>query len=118
MLNVCTLMGRLTRDPEMRQTQTGKNVASFSIACDRDVGGETDFIDIVVWEKTAEFVCNYFKRGSMIAVTGRLQSRKWTGKDGNNRTDREIVADRVWFAGGKREEQKFDPLPDETEIPF
>ncbi len=106
MLNVVAIMGRLGRDPELRQTTTGKNVASFSIACDRgrkDANGQSqaDWIDVVAWDRTAEFVCKYFQKGSLIAVDGRLQSRKYQDKDGNNRTAIEIVASNVNFTGPK-----------------
>ena len=97
MLNVVAIMGRLARDPELRQTTTGKNVASFTIACDRgrrDANGQSqaDWIPVTAWDRTAEFVCKYFQKGSMIAVDGRLQSRSYQDKNGNNRTAIEIVA--------------------------
>ena len=106
MLNNWTGAGRLTRDVELRQTQSGKSVANFSIAIDRDFArqdGErdTDFIDVVVWDKTAEFVSKYFKKGSMIIVNGRLQVRTWQDDDGNNRRVYEIVANNVYFGGSK-----------------
>lgn len=106
MLNIVAIMGRLGRDPELRQTTTGKNVASFSIACDRgrkDANGQSqaDWFDVVAWDRTAEFVCKYFQKGSLIAVDGRLQSRKYQDKDGNNRTSIEIVASNVNFTGPK-----------------
>ena len=102
MLNVAIVMGRLTRDPELRRTNSGKPVASFTVAVDRDFAPEgqereTDFIDIVAWNGTAEFVEKYFKKGSMIALKGRLQIRSWTDKDGNKRRTAEIVADNVYF---------------------
>jgi len=109
MLNHITLMGRLTRDPELRRTQTGTPVASFRIAVDRDFapkdGGEkqTDFIDIVAWRSTAEFVSRYFTKGRLIVVSGRLQMRDWTDKDGNRRTSAEVVADNVYFGDSKRD---------------
>lgn len=108
MLNIVAIMGRLGRDPELRQTTTGKNVASFSIACDRgrkDANGQSqaDWIDVVTWDRTAEFVCKYFQKGSLIVVDGRLQSRKYQDKDGNNRTAIEIVANNVNFAGPKNQ---------------
>ena len=110
MLNVVILMGRLTRDPELRRTNSGKPVASFAIAVDRDFapqGGEkeTDFIDIVTWNGTAEFVEKYFKKGSMIALKGRLQLRDWTDKDGNKRRTAEVVADQVWFGESKKSQE-------------
>ncbi|MBO4677876.1 MAG: single-stranded DNA-binding protein [Oscillospiraceae bacterium] len=108
MLNHITVMGRLTRDPELRRTQNGIAVASFSIACDRDYkpeGGEreTDFIEVVAWRSTAEFVCKYFTKGRMAVVSGRLQVRPWTDKDGNKRKTAEIVADNCYFGDSKRE---------------
>lgn len=109
MLNKIVLMGRLTRDPELRHTQTGTPVASFSLAVDRDFssrdGGEraTDFIDIVAWRSTAEFVSKYFVKGQMAAVAGRLQLRDWKDRDGNNRRSAEVVADNVYFADSKKD---------------
>lgn len=110
MLNVVILMGRLTRDPELRRTNSGKPVASFAIAVDRDFapqGGEkeTDFIDIVTWNGTAEFVEKYFKKGSMIALKGRLQLRDWTDKDGYKRRTAEVVANQVWFGESKKSQE-------------
>ena len=108
MLNHIVLMGRLTRDPELRYTQSQTAVASFSLAVDRDFGGrdggekQTDFIDIVVWRQTAEFVSKYFTKGSMVAVSGRLQLRDWTDREGNKRRNAEVVADNVYFAESKR----------------
>ena len=109
MLNKIILMGRLTRDPELRHTQTGTAVASFSLAVDRDFKdkstGErtTDFIDVVAWRATAEFVSRYFTKGRMAVVEGRLQMRDWTDKDGNKRTTAEVVADNVYFGDFKRD---------------
>ena len=108
MLNHIVIMGRLTRDPELRRTGTGIAVASFSVAVDRDFGGrdggerETDFIDCVAWRQTGEFVSKYFTKGSMIVVSGRLQIRGWTDKDGNKRRSAEVVADNVYFGESKR----------------
>lgn len=107
MLNNCTFMGRLTRDPELRRTQNSTAVVSFTIAVDRDFKPEngereTDFIDIVAWRHTAEFVSKYFGKGSMIVVRGRLQIRDWTDKDGNKRRSAKIVADDVYFGESKR----------------
>ncbi len=108
MLNHITIMGRLTRDPELRRTGTGIAVASFSVAVDRDFGGrdggekETDFIDCVAWRQTGEFVSKYFTKGSMIVVSGRLQIRSWTDKEGNKRRTAEVVADNVYFGESKR----------------
>lgn len=111
MLNHIVLMGRLTRDPELRRTSSGTAVASFSLAVDRDYGGqngekEADFIDIVAWRGTAEFVSNYFFKGQMAVVAGRLQVRSWTDKDGNKRRSAEVVADSVYFGENKREDWK------------
>ena len=108
MLNHIVLMGRLTRDPELRRTGSGVAVASFTIAVDRDFGGqdgqkETDFIDIVTWRNTAEFVSKYFTKGRMAVVSGRLQIRGWTDKEGNNRRTAEVVADNVYFGDSKRD---------------
>jgi single-strand DNA-binding protein len=101
-------MGRLTRDPEMRRTGSGVAVTSFTIACDRDFGQngekETDFIDVTAWRSTAEFVSKYFTKGRMAVVSGRLQIRKWTDKNGNERRSAEVVADNVYFADSKKEE--------------
>ena len=111
MLNHIVIMGRLTRDPELRTTQSGINVASFSVAVDRDFAGrdggerQTDFIDCVAWRSTGEFVSKYFHKGSMIVVSGRLQSRKWQDRDGNNRTSWEIVADNVYFGESRRDSE-------------
>ena len=106
MLNVVAIMGRLAADPQLRQTTTGKNVASFRIACDRgrrDANGQSqaDWLDVVAWDRTAEFVCKYFQKGSLIAIDGRLQSRSYQDKNGNNRTAFEIVANNINFAGPK-----------------
>ena len=106
MLNHIVLMGRLTRDVELRYTQSQIPVASFRIAVDRDFGrGEekqTDFIDVTAWRQTAEFVSKYFQKGRMIVVSGRLQMRDWTDKDGNKRTSAEVVADNVYFGDSNR----------------
>ena len=108
MLNHITIMGRLTRDPELRRTGSGTAVASFTVAVDRDFGNresgekETDFIDCVAWRATGEFVSKYFTKGSMIVVSGRLQIRNWNDKDGNKRRSAEVVADNVYFGESKR----------------
>ena len=108
MLNHITIMGRLTRDPELRRTGSGIAVTSFTVAVDRDFGGrdggerETDFIDCVAWRQTGEFVSKYFTKGSMIVVSGRLQIRNWNDKDGNKRRSAEVVADNVYFGESKR----------------
>ena len=108
MLNHITIMGRLTRDPELRRTGSGIAVASFTVAVDRDFGNreggerETDFIDCVAWRQTGEFVSKYFTKGSMAVVSGRLQIRSWADKDGNKRRTAEVVADNVYFGESKR----------------
>ena len=107
MLNKIFIMGRLTRDPELRRTQSGTAVTSFSLAVDRDYKSqsgekETDFIDVVAWRSTAEFVSKYFTKGRMIVVSGRLQIRNWTDKEGNKRRSAEVVADNVYFGESKR----------------
>lgn len=139
MLNVIAIMGRLSRDPELRQTTTGKNVASFTIACSRgrkDANGKdlVDWIPVVAWEHTAEFVFKYFEKGSLIAIDGRLQSRTYKDRDGNNRTAIEIVANNANFAGSKRTDGgsnsvptggsyneptvQYDEIEDEGDLPF
>lgn len=109
MLNHITIMGRLTRDPELRRTGSGIAVASFTVAVDRDYSGkdigekETDFIECVAWRQTGEFVSKYFTKGRMIVVDGRLQIRGWTDKDGNKRRTAEVVADNCYFGDSKRD---------------
>ena len=108
MLNKIVIMGRLTRDPELRRTQSGTAVTSFSIACDRDFKSqsgekETDFIDIVAWRGTAEFVSKYFTKGRMAIVEGRLQIRDWTDNNGGKRRSAEVVADNIYFGDSKRD---------------
>ena len=110
MLNHIVLMGRLTRDPELRRTGSGIPVTTFTLAVDRDFGNnretgekETDFIDIVTWRNTAEFVSKYFTKGRMAVVSGRLQIRNWNDKDGNKRRSAEVVADNVYFGDSKRD---------------
>ena len=108
MLNKIILMGRLTRDPELRRTKSGTAVASFSLAVDRDYKAkgaekETDFIDIVAWRNTAEFVSKYFAKGRMAVVEGRLQVRSYTDKDGSNRRVAEVVADNIYFGDSKKD---------------
>lgn len=139
--NVC-IMGRLTKAPELRHTQSGTAVATFSLAVERDFkdgSGEraTDFFDVVAWKSTAEFVANYFGKGRVAVVMGRLQTRSWTDKDGNKRRAVEIIADRVYFGDSKTNsgtsEQgytrgdyantgenmgDFDELDDDGELPF
>lgn len=109
MLNTITIMGRLTRDPELRRTGSGTAVASFTLAVDRDFSGkdsgekETDFIDCVAWRHTGEFVSKYFTKGRMAVVSGRLQIRPWTDKDGNKRRSAEVIAESVYFGDSKKE---------------
>ena len=109
MLNKIIIMGRFTRDPELRRTGSGTAVTSFSLACDRDFKSQsgdkdTDFIEVVAWKNTAEFVSKYFGKGRMAVVEGRLQIRDWTDRSGNKRTTAEVVADNVYFADSKRSE--------------
>ncbi len=117
MLNHITIMGRLTRDPELRRTGTGVAVASFTLAVDRDFaskeGGEkeTDFIDCVAWRNTGEFVSKYFTKGSMAVVSGRLQIRSWTDKDGNKRRTAEVLADNIYFGDSKKSESSTGGYP-------
>lgn len=139
MLNVIAIMGRLSRDPELRQTTTGKSVASFTLACSRgrkDASGKdlVDWIPVVAWEHTAEFVFKYFEKGSLIAIDGRLQSRTYKDRDGNNRTAIEIVANNANFAGSKstgggsnsvpaggsynEPTVQYDEIEDEGDLPF
>ena len=123
MLNHITIMGRLVRDPELRRTGSGVAVTSFTVAVDRDFANngekETDFIDCVAWRQTGEFVSKYFMKGSMIVVSGRLQIRSWTDKDGNKRRTAEVVADNVYFCGKKEESGHADvsvPVQDYAEM--
>ena len=135
MLNKIFLMGRLTKDPELRRTQSGTAVTSFSLAVDRDFKGqngekETDFIDVVAWRNTAEFVSKYFSKGRMAVVEGRLQMRDWTDKDGNKRKSAEIIAESVYFGGSKKDESQsagnsapaqvsgFAEIKEDGELPF
>lgn len=133
MLNHITIMGRLTRDPELRYTQSQTSVASFTLAVDRDFanrdGGErqTDFIDVVAWRGTGGFVSKYLTKGSMAVVSGRLQIRDWTDRDGNKRRSAEVVADNVYFGESKRREDggsygggasAFSELEDDGDLPF
>ena len=134
MLNKIILMGRLTRDPELRRTQSGTAVASFTLAVDRDYKAqdgerETDFIDIVAWRGTGEFVSKYFIKGRMAVVEGRLQVRAWKDKDGAKRRSTEVVADSVYFGDSKKVSEsdtpadpsgEFQELPEEEkgELPF
>ena len=135
MLNKIIVMGRITKDPELRRTQSGTPVTSITLAVDRDYqqGGEkqTDFIDVVAWRSTAEFIDKYLSKGRAVVVEGSLQSRKWTDKEGNKRISWEVQADRLYFADSRREdssntadESKATPGPamheeeDDGEIPF
>ena len=124
MLNRIILMGRLTRDPELRRTGSGTAVTSFSLAVDRDFKSqsgekETDFIDIVAWRNTAEFVSKYFTKGRMAVVEGRLQLRDWTDKDGGKRRSAEVVAEHVYFGDSKQRSESDTPSAsgDVREIP-
>lgn len=131
MLNKIFIMGRLTRDPELRRTQNGTAVAGFALAVDRDYKNadgtkETDFIEVVAWRSSAEFVSKYFTKGRMAIVEGRLQIRDWTDKDGNKRRNAEVVADNVYFGDSKKEGDSsggykaagsaVDVAPDEAEL--
>lgn len=144
MLNHVSIMGRLARDPELRTTTSGKSVVSFTIATDRnrkDANGQnqTDWIRMTAWEKTAEFICKYFQKGSMIAIDGRLQSKTYQDKNGNNRTDMEVVVEEVNFVGAKSASNadsnaqpaarqqptaqpqtapQFEDVSDDTDLPF
>lgn len=125
MLNRVVLMGRLTRDPEIRRTGSGTPVTSFTLAVDRDFKSngekEADFIDVVAWRNTAEFVSKYFSKGRLAVVEGRLQIRDWTDKDGNKRRTAEVVADSVYFGDSKREckQDDFQEIPEEDgDVPF
>ena len=133
MLNKIFLLGRLTRDPELRRTGSGLAVASFSLAVDRDFKSqsgekETDFIDIVAWRNTAEFVSKYFTKGRMAVVEGRLQIRDWTDKEGNKRRSSEVVADSIYFGDSKKDtgmpaqsysnNGSFSEVEDDGELPF
>ena len=133
MLNKIVIMGRMTRDPELRRTQTGTPVASFTLAVDRDIKDKTtgeratDFIDVVAWRQTGEFVSRFFTKGRMAVVEGRLQMREWTDKEGNKRRSAEVVADNVYFGDSKKEDgyasadsgDQFSELSGEDgELPF
>jgi single-strand DNA-binding protein len=124
MLNSAILMGRLTNSPELKTTQSGIYVTSFTLAVDRGYGDEkqTDFINIVAWRKTAEFVSKWFKKGQLVAIEGSIQTRKYQDKDGNNRTAFEVVANNVHFAESKKVESN-EPEPftfdvDSDDVPF
>ena len=123
MLNRIILMGRLTHDPELRHTNSNIPVCSFSIACDRDFKNdkgekETDFIDVVAWRSTGEFVSKYFTKGRMAIIEGRLQMREYTDKDGNKRRTAEVVADNVYFGDSKPNGGQATPnIGDDFQIP-
>lgn len=127
MLNHIVLMGRLTRDPEQRQTQSGTAVASFALAVDRDFKGQngeraTDFIDIIAWRSAATFVTTYFRKGDLAVVEGRLQLRDWKDQNGNARRSAEVVAEHIYFGGGSKRETapaQLEELPEEEgDVPF
>lgn len=131
MLNHIVLMGRLTKDPELRRTGSGIAVTSFTLAVDRDFKSQdgqkhTDFIDVTCWRNTAEFAAKYFAKGRAAVVSGRLENRKWQDKNGNNRYSAEVVADNVYFADSKRDGGEFqvienddaNPFEDDDDLPF
>lgn len=132
MLNHIVIMGRLAKDPELRRTQSGTAVTSFRLAVDRDFKDKqtgqraTDWIDCVAWRGTAEFVEKYFSKGSLAVVSGRLQMRDWTDKDGNKRISAEVQVDSIYFGGAKRNEgaaggprnPEFEELDDSEDLPF
>lgn len=113
MLNKIVIQGRLCSTPELRRTQSGVAVTTFTLAVDRDFKNngekETDFIDVVAWRNTAEFVCNYFTKGRMALAEGRIQIREWKDKEGNNRRIAEVVADHVYFADRKKDSPEYKP---------
>ena len=121
MLNHIVLMGRLCADPELRRTNSGTPVTSFTLAVDRDFKSqngekEADFVPVIAWRNTAEFVSKYFTKGRMAVVDGRLQMRNWTDKDGNKRTTAEVVAENVYFGDTKREDSRSQAEPEYEEI--
>lgn len=138
MLNRITIMGRMVKDAELRQTSNGVSVTSFTIACDRDFkGGDTsvDFVDVTAWRSAAEFVCKYMGKGRMAIVDGRLEFREWTDKEGNKRRNAYVVAENVYFGDTKRQEAQdtsnsyapsgfgttggdFAEINDESDLPF
>lgn len=125
MLNRIIIMGRMTKDPELRRTNGGTAVASFSLAVDRDMKNQdgsrsTDFIDCVAWKGAAEFVSKYFGKGRMAVVDGRLQMRDWTDRDGNKRRTAEVVVSSIYFGDSKKEssEQEFREIDDGGDLPF
>lgn len=125
MLNRIIIMGRMTKDPELRRTNSGTAVASFTLAVDRDMKNQdgsrsTDFIDCVAWKGAAEFVSKYFGKGRMAVVDGRLQIREWTDRDGNKRRTAEVVVSSIYFGDSKKEssEQDFREIDDGGDLPF
>lgn len=140
MLNVVAIMGRMVKDPELKTTNSGKSVCSFRIANDsgyKDASGQsqTNWLDVTAWGKTAEFVCKYFPKGALIAIEGRLQSRNYQDKSGNNRNAVEVVVNNVSFAGNKEPAQsqnvanravsapvaannEHEPIEDDGDLPF
>lgn len=108
MLNMVAIMGRLVADPELRTTPAGVNVCQFRIACDRNFARQADFVDIVAWRAQAEFVCRYFSKGSLIAINGRIQTRNYQDKNGNNRTAFAVVAENINFGGSKGTNKQVD----------
>lgn len=126
-MNVICIMGRLTADPELRKTQTGKSVVSFTVAVDRNTKEKTtDFLPVVAWNQSAEFICNYFGKGQMIALYGELQSRKYEDKDRNKRTAYEIIVNRANFCGDRKQKteeptedtEEFTQVNIEDDLPF
>ena len=134
-LNRITIMGRLTRDPELRRTQSGAPVTSFTMAVDRDFKSqsgdkETDFIDVVAWRNTAEFAAKYFTKGRMAIASGRLQIRDWQDNNGNKRRSAEVIADSIYFGDSKPQDAQpavhavnvdtsdFDEIEDDPDFPF
>ena len=119
MLNTCAFMGRMTRDPELRSTGSGKSVTSFTIACERDMKDKdgsraTDFIDCVAWGPTAEFAAKYFGKGRMAIIDGRIQVRDWTDKNGNKRKNAEIQVSNIYFADSKKDEYTAPQYPQQN----
>ena len=128
-INNVMLLGRLTRDPELRHTQSGTSVASFTLAVDGFNKGDVDFINCVAWRQTGEFVSKYFEKGDQLALTGRISVRNYEDKNGDKRTATEVIAERVSFCGGKKSEGKirrgedvtaedFEDLDEDEELPF
>lgn len=124
-LNVVVLMGRMVADPELKRTQSGVSVSSFRVAVERSFSKEerkADFIDVVAWKGTAEFVCKYFHKGSLIAVNGSLQTRNYEDKNGNKRTAYEVVANEVYFAGSQAKKESsadnFEVVDETEDLPW